>query len=171
MVTGAPATGKSTLAARIGREAGVMLITKDAIKEPLFDALGAVERAGSRRLSDASFAVAFNLARIAVANGTSLVLEGNFRPAEHDATLHAALRGARLLQVLCTASDLVRTARLTARRLDPARHPLHADDRLVGAPAAAAFLDLPGARCIHDSEAGEAAMRTTVAGALEFLGG
>lgn len=57
LVTGLPGTGKSTLARVLARHFAVPLIGKDAIKEPLFDVIGALDRHDSRRLSDASFAV------------------------------------------------------------------------------------------------------------------
>jgi hypothetical protein len=49
-VTGPPATGKTTLAERISRELGLPLVAKDAIKERLYDTVGAGDRAWSQRL-------------------------------------------------------------------------------------------------------------------------
>jgi predicted kinase len=51
-----------TLASALARHHALPLICKDTIKEPLFDVIGAADRADSRRLSDASFAVMFALA-------------------------------------------------------------------------------------------------------------
>lgn len=55
LVNGAPASGKSTLAARLARELALPLIAKDALKEVLFDTLGAPDHARSRELSAASY--------------------------------------------------------------------------------------------------------------------
>jgi predicted kinase len=53
VVTGAPATGKSTIATRLATTLGWPLLAKDDLKEALFDVLGTGDRQWSRRLSDA----------------------------------------------------------------------------------------------------------------------
>jgi predicted kinase len=94
LIIGLPGTGKSTLARSLARHLRVPLICKDTIKEPLLDLLGAPDRSESRRLSDASFAVMFALARDCFRAGTDVILEGNFRPGEHEAALSASIRDA-----------------------------------------------------------------------------
>src|SRR5262245_10823924 len=91
LVTGLPGTGKSTLARALASRYRAPILCKDTIKEPLLDGIGATDRAGSRRLSDASFAVMFALARESLGAGTDLVLEGNFRPGEHEQALQALI--------------------------------------------------------------------------------
>ncbi len=56
LVTGLPATGKTTLARALAHALVLPVLAKDQIKEPLLELLGAADRAASRRLSDASFA-------------------------------------------------------------------------------------------------------------------
>jgi predicted kinase len=147
LVTGLPATGKTTLARELARRHRALLITKDGIKETLLDVLGATDAAASRALSDASFAVLFALARDVADSGCDLVLEGNFRPGEHEARLRplftASVAGA---QILCGAPESLRRARLSARASDPGRHPGHRDAELGVASLADGFLDLPGER-------------------------
>jgi predicted kinase len=147
VVTGLPATGKTTLARALASKLRVPLLAKDAIKEPLIDSLGAADAVQSRQLSDASFAILFALAREIVAAGGDVVLEGNFRPGEHEAPLSSS--SIRIAQVLCVLEESQRLARLQARAADPARHAGHRDADLArAAPAAGgnAFLELPGAR-------------------------
>lgn len=91
LITGLPGTGKSTLARSLARHLALPLICKDTIKEPLLDLLGAADRSQSRRLSDASFAVMFALARDCLLAGTDVILEGNFRPGEHEAPLSVSV--------------------------------------------------------------------------------
>ena len=122
----------------------------------LLDVLGARDAAQSRRLSDASFAVLFALARELVAARVSFVLEGNFRPGEHESPLRTVLeRGAPAVsaaQILCRVTEPVRLERLAARVGDPSRHPGHRDAELrtAGDRRSDAFLDLPAERFLYD---------------------
>lgn len=163
LVTGLPGSGKSTLAARLVARYGWVLLAKDTVKEALFDTLGASGPAiGSRRLSDAGFAVQFALAGPLLAAGRTVLLEGNFRPGEHEAALERLLAAlpasapVALGQVLVEAPAALRAARLAARARDPLRHPGHADAALpvpAGDPGA---LSLPGALWCVAGEAGVA---------------
>jgi predicted kinase len=154
LVTGLPGTGKSTLARELAKRHRLPLIAKDDVKEPLLDVLGAAEAAQSRRLSDASFAVLFRISRELGAAGVSFVLEGNFRPGEHEAPLSEALGTAELVQILCRVPEEERIARLNARAGDPSRHAGHrfGERQSVGAIAARgdAFLDVPSNRVVYD---------------------
>jgi hypothetical protein len=62
LVSGPPASGKTTIARPLARQLGVPLLGKDVIKEALFDVLGTGDRAWSRRLGAASYAVLLALA-------------------------------------------------------------------------------------------------------------
>jgi predicted kinase len=147
IVTGLPATGKTTFARRLATALHVPLFTKDAIKEPLIECLGAADAAQSRKLSDASFAVLFALTRELEAAGMDAVLEGNFRPGEHEHALGSS--SVRIAQILCELTESERLARLGARAADSTRHPGHRDADLARhrPPAGGnAFLELPGER-------------------------
>jgi len=160
LVTGLPATGKTTLARMLAARYRVSLIAKDVIKEPLLDALSASDAAQSRRLSDVSFAVLFALVRESLDAGASVVLEGNFRAGEHEQVLRDAFTvwtptqvAECFCQVVCRVDEQERISRLTRRQSDPARHAGHRDaDLAITAPAARgnAFLDLPGAQFIQE---------------------
>ena len=54
LVNGAPASGKTTLSRRLAGDLGLPLLAKDAIKEVLYDTLGAPDRARSRELGGAT---------------------------------------------------------------------------------------------------------------------
>jgi predicted kinase len=154
LVTGLPGTGKSTLARTLASRYKIPLLCKDTIKEPLLDVVGAADREQSRRLSDASFAVMFALARQCIAVGTDLVLEGNFRPGEHE--VHVQALNVRTAQVLCRATESARVARLKARVNDPNRHAGHRDGELAAEqphPDTANWLELPGEHFVFETDA------------------
>jgi len=160
LVTGLPGSGKTTLASTLAERFGMPAIGKDLIKEPLLDVLGATDRAQSRRLSNASFAVLFAVARELVAAGTNFILEGNFRPGEHERELRALASplymhietSVHIAQILCHAEESQRIACLAAREHDPLRHPGHRDVDLVAAieTATSGFLDVPAERFVLD---------------------
>jgi predicted kinase len=161
VVTGVPCAGKSTLAQELVRRYRLPLLAKDFIKEPLLDVLGAADAAASRKLSDASFAAMFRIAAEWVRGGHSFILEGNFRPGEHEAPLRDALASVQVAQILCRVPEEERLARLAARENDPTRHAGHrfGERQSAGSPARGmgrtdAFLDLPGPQFVHDGANG-----------------
>jgi predicted kinase len=155
LLTGAPATGKTQLAAALVQRYGASLCSKDEIKELLFGVLGTGGADYSRRLSDASFALLFAFLPRLLWPGRLLVVEGNFRRGEHEAPLARLLPpdGAGFVQVRCRASLATRAHRLAARAVDPRRHPGHHDSQAdPGAASTEGFLELPGPRWEFDSD-------------------
>jgi predicted kinase len=153
IITGSPATGKSTLAPRVASRYGSTLLTKDEIKEELFDILGTGDASWSRRLSNASFATMFALAGDALGGGGSVVLEGNMRAGEHEAAMHALLARSssiRCVQVLCKVAEDLRRERIDRRARRPIRHAGHLDAAIRFASATAAFLEIPSIRLEFD---------------------
>jgi AAA domain len=118
LVTGAPGSGKTTLAVPLARHLGLPLLTKDTIKEALLDTLGTGDLNWSQRLGAASFAVMFALAR----HSPAAVLEANFYP-DHIPALQAICR--QPIQVLCHCPPAQAHRRYLARAGD--RHRGHLD--------------------------------------------
>src|ERR1700683_1553116 len=110
LITGLAGSGKTTLPRRLARRYNTLLLSKDDIKEPLLEVLGASDAAHSRLLSTASFAVLFAIARRHLLAGIDLILEGNFRPGEHEALLRS-VPGVHIVQVLCRIGETARVDR------------------------------------------------------------
>lgn len=132
VVTGPPASGKSTIARAIAEGLPAPLIAKDPIKELLFDALGAGDPQWSKKLGLATYALLFLAVEEEVRAGRSCVLEANFDHIEASAQLSALqLREPfRAHQIVCTASRDVLVERFVAR--SGSRHPGHIDDERLG---------------------------------------
>lgn len=78
LISGMPATGKSTLARRIGEELHFPILEKDEIKEVLFDTLGYADLKEKRRLDTIATAVLLQTAEKLLQSGVDLILVNNF---------------------------------------------------------------------------------------------
>ena len=119
VVSGAPGSGKTTLALALGAELDLPVLSKDTIKEALLDLLGADDVAASKRLGEASIAVLIALAR----TSRGAILESVWRRslAIDDLT---SLEG-RVVEVFCACDPEVARARYAERV--GARDPGHFD--------------------------------------------
>ncbi|MGH2549954.1 MAG: AAA family ATPase [Thermomicrobiales bacterium] len=127
LVSGLPATGKSTLADTIGDALSLPVITKDTIKELLFDTIGWSDRAWSMKLGGASMELLWFIAAQHVRVGSSVVLESNFSKSFTDPQL-AKFRAQwpiKVIEVHCVADREVILERYRARAAEGERHPGH----------------------------------------------
>jgi predicted kinase len=150
VVTGPPASGKSTVAALLAQELRLPLVAKDVVKELLFDALGTGDIAWSQRLGRAVYPLLLHVVELELRANRSCIVEANF---DHDAAgqaLRALQRRQpfRAVQIVCAGDPEVLVRRYAARA--GTRHPGHVDiDRVEEIRAAIAagrwrLLDLEG---------------------------
>lgn len=127
LVSGPPASGKSAIAAPLAQALGFVLLSKDTIKETLFDSLRAPagDEAWSKRLSDAAMDVLFALA----AHCPRVVLDANFKPDDPSQRERVAALGGGIVEVHCHC-DPQTAMRRYAQRAE-ARHPVHTLKRLT----------------------------------------
>jgi predicted kinase len=130
VVSGLAAAGKTSVAEPLADMLGVRLISKDAIKEALFDSVGLGDWAFSKTLSRAADA-----AMVRIARDLDRAVLDNFWYAETVVDLLAPLPGP-FVEVFCRCDSGVAFERFQRR----ARHPGHADEeREVEATRAAFF--------------------------------
>lgn len=118
-VSGAPGSGKTTLAVPLAAELGLPLFRKDGIKETLHDALGRPDPdlAWSRKLGGAAMELLWSLA----ADAPASVIEANFRPySDYERTKLSGL-AAPLVEVHCACPPELAVQRYNARLT----HPVH----------------------------------------------
>ena len=117
VVTGPPASGKTTVARAVADALAWPLYTKDAFKELLFDTVGIGDLEWSSRLGNAAMELLNLVMRTELDAGRSIVVEANFR-------WIVTLPPARVVQVFCSDAREALLARYRARD----RHPGHLDD-------------------------------------------
>ncbi len=127
IVSGLPATGKTTLARRIGTEFKLPVFIKDDFKETIADSIG-VKDSSVEGLGRASHSILFYIAKQCLENGISLVIEGNFKDTQHTREFIQYLKESRkrIIEILCTAEYSLRLERYKSRKKHPV-HPLLTD--------------------------------------------
>jgi predicted kinase len=118
-VSGAPGTGKTTVAAELARQLQVAMLSLDVIKEALGDSLGLGDQRWSDHVGDAAAEALFRLA----ASFPSVVAEGWWRRERRE---RAMREFAGWVEVFCRCDPEVAAQRMRARAAD-ARHPIHRD--------------------------------------------
>jgi predicted kinase len=129
VIGGHSGSGKTTIAQGLAHALSLPLLSKDVIKEALFDSLGWSDRAWSQRLGAAAIAVLYRQLEQLLATRQSCIIESTFRADLDGPRLRAlcAQHDAQPLEIQCVAPGEVLVARVLARAASGERHPGHVD--------------------------------------------
>ena len=144
LITGIPAAGKSEMARFLGRELGLPVLSKDRIKELLYDTVGFQSRTEKVRLGTASMEIMYDMAEQLMACRQSLILENNFENASREGLTRILDRhDYQAVTVLMTGDYPTLYRRFLERNRSPDRHRGHvANDRYPEGERAAPAKDL-----------------------------
>lgn len=126
LVTGIPASGKSTMARFLAEAFGLPLISKDRIKECMYDAIGFRSREEKVKLGIASMQIMYDMAEELMKSGLSFILENNFENISKDGLLSILEKYEyKAITVTLTGDYKTIYQRFLERNRDPGRHPGH----------------------------------------------
>ena len=129
VVSGLPASGKTTFARRLSADLDVPLLAKDDIKELLFEKIPQKDREWSTVQGRAAIAMMYAGARELLCADSTVIIESSFdsRYALSDIEELRQLVDAQLIEVHCSLEYAERQRRWSARSATT-RHPGHLDD-------------------------------------------
>lgn len=126
LIAGMPAAGKSTMAEAISKKLKLPVISKDAIKEFLFDHVGFQSREGKVNLGIASMEIMYYVAEQLMGAGQSFILENNFESSsEHEIRSLMEKYQYSVLTITLTGDHQTIYQRFLERESSPDRHRGH----------------------------------------------
>lgn len=129
IISGPPCTGKSTLGKKIAKEFKLPFISKDDIKESLFNDLGHSDREWSTKLGIAAYTILHHIIETLLSSKVSFIAESNFKPEfENERFLNLKKKyGFEPIQIMCHADGEILFERFKKRTESGERHPGHVD--------------------------------------------
>lgn len=129
IITGHPGTGKTSIGKGLSKEIDIPLISKDELKDRIFNTLGYSDKEWSLKVSAAAHRIMDYVVDEELRSGHSLILESNFKT-EIDSERFAKLKdkyGCKLIQILVTADGSVIFKRFIDKMHGPERNPGHVE--------------------------------------------
>ncbi len=129
VITGHPGSGKSTLARQLSQKYQIPYLSKDAIKERIFDGLGSKDKNWSLQVSGVSHRIMDDLISNHLQIGHSIIVESNFKRDVDSVRFRdlAEKYQASCVQILCSASPDILFERWNKRIENAQRHEGHVE--------------------------------------------
>lgn len=129
IVSGPPATGKTTLGRKIAEKFQIPIISKDEIQEIIFDNLGWSDREWAIKTSFTSVGIMYYMMESLLKADKSLVVESNFVPQNDNSKMHELKEKIQFksLQIQLQGDGEILFKRFLERANDSNRHPGHGD--------------------------------------------
>jgi predicted kinase len=145
VVTGAVASGKTTLSQRLAGDLRLPLLNRDAFKELMYDTLGWSDRAWSQKVGQASYELLYYSLAALLGTRHRCIVESNFQTLRHSPKLQQLCDryGYTPFQICCTTSREVMFQRFQDRVHSGERHPGHDDVTTMAAMSAADWGETP----------------------------
>jgi predicted kinase len=125
VVTGPPASGKSSIARELAEELRIPFLSKDELKERLYEEIGSGEELEDA-IERSATAILYSVARSNLAVGVDVLVESNFDRESDTAPLREL--GARIVQVHCGGDTNALVRHFAERSASGDRHPGHDDE-------------------------------------------
>src|SRR5690348_10076935 len=122
LVSGAPATGKTTLARRLSEALPLPLLARDAIGEIMADAFEVESREQDRALLQPMFAIYYGVLDQLLRASVSVVTESNFHRGVAEPELRPCVARARTVLIHCQTTRDVSVRRFIERLERGERH-------------------------------------------------
>jgi predicted kinase len=133
IVTGRPAAGKSTIAQWLAGELKLPWVSKDSVREVLFEQLGWQDRPWAQKLGLASLELMFYFAQAQFQVGGSLILDNAYDPTPSTPRFQALQQqyNLNIIQVICNSDKQTLFERFVTRSQSGQRHPGHGDETVL----------------------------------------
>lgn len=130
IITGHSGSGKSTLAGQLSQKYRIPYLSKDALKERIFDGLGSGDKDWSRKVSGVSHRIMDDIVAGELQAGRSIIVESNFKPDIDSPRFRELARKyqATCLQILCKADGAILFERWNNRIKNGLRHEGHVEE-------------------------------------------
>jgi predicted kinase len=128
LIIGLPGTGKTILGKKLAHHLGLPLLSKDTLKEIMFDDLGWSDREWSKKIGNAAYHLMDYLIEEQLKTGNSLIIESTFSPTFDNPKFQKWQKqyNCNVIQTLCYTQGDVLLERFIKRAKTNEVHPGHA---------------------------------------------